>query len=48
MTKDSDPVETGEWLEALDSVEHFEGLGRVDELLQSIVTSARRASGAGR
>jgi pyruvate dehydrogenase E1 component len=35
-------AETKEWLEALDSVEAFEGLDRVDGLLESIVTSARR------
>src|SRR5262249_27626782 len=34
--------ETDEWLNALDSVEAFEGIGRVDELLDSVVTSARR------
>ena len=35
-------AETKEWLEALDSVEAFEGLDRVDGLLESVVTSARR------
>jgi pyruvate dehydrogenase E1 component len=35
-------AENQEWLEALDSVEAFEGLDRVDALLQSVVTSARR------
>jgi pyruvate dehydrogenase E1 component len=34
--------ETKEWLEALDSVEAFEGLDRVDAILENIVTSARR------
>src|SRR5260370_25323305 len=34
--------ETDEWLDALDSVEAFEGIGRVDEILDSVVTSARR------
>src|SRR5271166_4792547 len=34
--------ETSEWLDALDSVEAFEGIGRVDEILDSVVTSARR------
>ena len=34
--------ETDEWLDALDSVEAFEGLGRVDDILDSVVTSARR------
>jgi len=37
-----DSAETGEWLDALDSVEAFEGLNRVDELLDAVVTSARR------
>jgi pyruvate dehydrogenase E1 component len=37
-----DAAETSEWLEALDSVEAFEGLERVDELLDAIVVSARR------
>jgi pyruvate dehydrogenase E1 component len=35
-------AENQEWLEALDSVEAFEGLNRVDALLESVVTSARR------
>jgi len=30
---DVDATETREWLDALDSVEAFEGVGRVDELL---------------
>ncbi len=34
--------ETDEWLDALDSVEAFEGLGKVDEILDHVVTSARR------
>ena len=34
--------EQREWLDALDSVEAFEGLGRVDDLLDSVVASARR------
>jgi pyruvate dehydrogenase complex dehydrogenase (E1) component len=37
-----DAAEIGEWLDALDSVEAFEGLNRVDELLDAVVTSARR------
>src|SRR6185436_14924878 len=36
------PAETREWLDALDSVEAFEGIGRVDELLDGIVQAARR------
>ena len=42
MTEAKDDAERGDWLEALDSVEAFEGLERVDELLEAIVTSARR------
>src|SRR5579863_9281915 len=38
----NEAAETGEWLDALDSVEAFEGLNRVDEILNSVVTSARR------
>jgi pyruvate dehydrogenase E1 component len=37
-----DSAEAQEWLDALDSVEAFEGLERVDELLDAVVTSARR------
>ena len=37
-----DAAETQEWLDALDSVEAFEGLERVDALLDAVVTSARR------
>ncbi len=35
-------LEREDWLESLDSVEAFEGLERVDELLDAVVTSARR------
>ena len=42
MDQDRDPAETREWLDALDSVEAFEGIGRVDELLDGIVQAARR------
>ena len=42
MDQDRDPAETREWLDALDSVETFEGIGRVDELLDGIVQAARR------
>jgi pyruvate dehydrogenase E1 component len=34
--------ETNEWLDALDSVEAFEGIGKVDDILDAVVTSARR------
>ncbi len=37
-----DVGEIQEWLEALDSVEAFEGLDKVDEVLDAVVTSARR------
>ena len=42
MDQDRDPAETREWLDALDSVEAFEGIGRVDELLDGVVQAARR------
>ena len=42
MNQDRDPAETREWLDALDSVEAFEGVERVDELLSGIVQAARR------
>ncbi len=34
--------ETDEWLDALDSVEAFEGIGKVDDILDAVVASARR------
>jgi pyruvate dehydrogenase E1 component len=37
-----DGDEAREWLDALDSVEAFEGADRVDALLEAVVTSARR------
>src|ERR1700736_3845298 len=37
-----DSAEVREWLDALDSVEAFEGMDRADELLAAVVTSARR------
>ena len=42
MDQDRDPAETREWLDALNSVEAFEGIDRVDELLDGIVQAARR------
>ena len=42
MDQDRDPSETREWLDALDSVEAFEGVGRVDELLEGVIQAARR------
>jgi len=42
LDQDRDPIETREWLDALDSVEAFEGVGRVDELLEGVIQAARR------
>jgi pyruvate dehydrogenase E1 component len=42
LNQDGDPTETREWLDALDSVEAFEGVGRVDELLEGVIQAARR------
>ena len=42
MTELKDDAERGDWLEALDLLEAFEGLERVDEVLEAVVTSARR------
>ena len=42
MSEGANNAERDEWLDALDSVEAFEGLERVDELLDAVVTSARR------
>jgi pyruvate dehydrogenase E1 component len=44
MTDDpkGEAAETRDWLDALDSLEAFEGLGRVDEVLDAVVVSARR------
>ena len=41
--KDSDPRETKEWLEALDSVIEFEGTDRAHYLIEKLVDQARRA-----
>ena len=41
MDQDRDPAETREWLDALDSVEAFEGIGRVDELLDVVLPRPR-------
>ena len=38
---EANDLEREDWLESLDSVEAFEGLERVDELLDAVVTSAR-------
>jgi pyruvate dehydrogenase E1 component len=39
---EANDLEREDWLESLDSVEAFEGLERVDELLDAVVVSARR------
>src|ERR1700674_3265397 len=39
---EANDAEREEWLDALDSVEAFEGLDLVDDLLEAVVTSARR------
>ena len=38
----SDAAEVQEWLDALDSIEAYQGLSKVDEVLDAVVTSARR------
>jgi pyruvate dehydrogenase E1 component len=42
-TQDSDPTETREWLDALDSVLTFDGPDRASYLLDQLVRGARRA-----
>lgn len=42
MLEDLDPAETREWLDALDSVLEFEGADRAYQLLDEVVTEARR------
>ncbi len=39
---EANDLEREDWLDSLDSVEAFEGLERVDELLDAVVVSARR------
>jgi pyruvate dehydrogenase E1 component len=39
---EANDLEREDWLESLDSVEAFEGLERVDELLDAVVVAARR------
>src|SRR4029453_18726222 len=48
MRNDVDPVETREWLDALDSVLAFEGTDRARFLLGGLATEGRRRGGAGR
>jgi pyruvate dehydrogenase E1 component len=43
MTQDLDPLETREWLEALDSVVTFDGADRATFLLDELLTDARRS-----
>jgi pyruvate dehydrogenase E1 component len=42
MDNDADPVESQEWLDALDSVLEFEGGDRAGFLLDSLMSQARR------
>jgi pyruvate dehydrogenase E1 component len=42
MRVDPDPVETGEWVEALDSVLEFEGAERAHFLLEELIAEGRR------
>ncbi len=42
MLEDLDPAETREWIEALDSVLAYEGADRAFDLLDEVVTEARR------
>ena len=42
-SKDLDPVETREWLDALDAVIEFEGTDRAHYLIERLVDKARRA-----
>jgi len=42
MPQDLDPVETGEWREAFDSVVEFDGADRAGFLLAELINEARR------
>ena len=42
MDRTEDSQETREWLESLNSVQEFEGVARVDELLNTVVAEARK------
>ena len=42
MDKSNDAAETQEWLDAVNSVQADEGLGRVDNLLSEVVAEARK------
>ncbi len=42
MRSDADPVETREWVEALDTVLEFEGVDRAGFLLEELITEGRR------
>ena len=43
MTQDLDPLETREWLDALDSLVVFEGADRATVLLDELLSGARRS-----
>ena len=47
MRQDLDPVETQEWLDALDSVLEFEGAERASFLLDELLGQALRSWGVG-
>jgi pyruvate dehydrogenase E1 component len=40
---ETDPAETAEWVDAINSVIAFEGTGRADEILEHVVATARRS-----
>ena len=40
---ETDPAETAEWVDAINSVIAFEGTGRADDILEHVVATARRA-----
>ena len=42
MDKSDAAAETREWLEALNSVQAYEGVERVDDLLSEVVSEARK------
>ena len=43
MSQDLDPLETREWLDALDSVLEFDGADRAAFLLEELLRGARRS-----
>ncbi len=40
---ETDPAETAEWVDAINSVIAFEGTGRADDILEHVVATARRS-----